>query len=356
MATFSFADRYAEAGLSPSADIIIARQAPADRILGKIDNVQLLDLVGTYYGSPGLNLTWLRDQFAQEDASFSLVNNERECRVLSAAMLGALVSDGNPKAILAVIAGHVVRKRGPSEAVWLVSEAQAALEKLAVAARIPKTIGTKLTPTQVPKLAEEIPALAANDWPAMLATLTKVRNESQSSIGTTSAQASKALDSMNHEIRLLREESQMLWWLFGGHSRTLRREFASFAPAQAALVGAVDLGALTSVTQLGPVAAPVMLERVIALAKGPRVQSPKSLASAIDTITREDLDRLKVFPDEIPARIAPVTAAIMLARTIGIGVWHSRFLEITGLDASIELEPIELAEQLYREILLGRLL
>ncbi|MGE6101600.1 hypothetical protein ACLH0B_20455 [Aeromonas salmonicida] len=72
MAKFTFADRYAEAGLSPSAERIISRQEPAKRIVGNIKDNQILELVAVYYGSNNIDLDWFRDEFSTEDASFSL--------------------------------------------------------------------------------------------------------------------------------------------------------------------------------------------------------------------------------------------------------------------------------------------
>ena len=46
MTKFSFADSYAESGLAPTGQVIAARQAPAERILGEISNNQIIDLVG----------------------------------------------------------------------------------------------------------------------------------------------------------------------------------------------------------------------------------------------------------------------------------------------------------------------
>jgi hypothetical protein len=94
MSASNFADRYARAGIAPGAAIIAARQAPVDRILSCLTNAQRLDLVGVYFGHPGLNLTWFRDEFLKEDASFSLINNERECLVLAASILAAEVAVG----------------------------------------------------------------------------------------------------------------------------------------------------------------------------------------------------------------------------------------------------------------------
>jgi hypothetical protein len=356
MTKFTFADRYADAGISPSAEIIKARQVPAHRIIAKISDKQILDLAGVYYGSQELDLSWFRDEFAKEDEGFTLVSNERETRVLAAIILGDLVEQEIHEAILAVIVGGVAGCRTPSEAEWLLHDAKEALGKLSVAERRPAKIAHEVTPTISINPAEEVAAISQNDWVALKVFLEKITTESQISAKTNASQSTNALSALNLQVRLLREESQMLWWLFGGHSKLLERSFATLAPQQAALVCAIDLGTLTTVSHLGPVAAPAMLERILALAKRPKGQQPNSLSSAIDGLAAEDLEQLKVFSTNLPARLAPVTAAIGFAQTMGISVWHKKFRDKTGLEASMSLDPVALAEQLYREHLLGQML
>lgn len=355
MATFTFADRYAEEGLLPSSEQINSRQEPAKRIVADINNDKILDLVAVYYGSTDVNLDWFRDEFLQEDASFSLVNNAREARVLAALILGELIDDENAVAILAVSIGGVKGARVPSQAPWLVVNAEEALGKLSVTDRAPVGISTKVTPTTTPKLDEEIDALATNDWPTLLTVLGKIRLEAQRSAKATAVQVTKAMNLLDDQAKLMREESQMLWWLIGGHSRTFERSFSTFGPQQAALVGAVDLGELTTKSNFGPIAIPAMLVQVIASAKKTKGQPSLDLATAIDGFTVDDLKRLEV-PANLPARLAPIATAIGLARTIGIGAWHSQFQTKSGLDTSIQLSHVSLAEQLYRECLLGKLL
>ena len=45
MATFTFADRYAEEGLLPSSEQINSRQEPAKRIVADINNDKILDVI-----------------------------------------------------------------------------------------------------------------------------------------------------------------------------------------------------------------------------------------------------------------------------------------------------------------------
>lgn len=356
MAKITFADRYAQSALSPGAQIITSRQESTNRIVSSVKVDGTLDLVAAYYGSPDVDLTWFRDEFAKEDASFSLVNNERETKVLAALILEQLVESARPDAILAIITGSVMGHRQPTEAEWLLRVAKEALGQLSVTNREPETVETTVTSTYTPKLKEEIAAIGEGDWATLLVALGKMRTESQSSATTVASQSTKALKALDREIDLLREESQMLWWLFSGHSKSLERSFSVFSPPQAAVVGAFDLGTLTTVSHLGPVAAPAMLERIIALSKKTKGTQAIELSKIIDDFTPEDLERLEADSTKLPPRLAPVTTAINFARTMGVGGWHARFLSKTGLDASFVSEPLTLANQLYREHLLGQLL
>ncbi|QWT40906.1 GTPase-associated system all-helical protein GASH [Dickeya dadantii] len=356
MANFTFADRYREAGLSPTSQTIISRQEPVNRIVANISDSQILDLLAVYYGSSQVNLDWFRDEFVQEDASFSLLNNQRETCVLAALILGHLVHDENAVTILAVSVGRVKGLRIPSQCAWLMSDAEETLTRLSIANREPEKIATKISTTVTSKLGEQITALGnTTDWATLITILGQIRIEAQNSVKNTATQVTNALNVFDRQTKQMREESQMLWWLIGGHSRTFERCFNTFTPQQAALVGAVDLGILTTHSEFGPIAIPAMLERVIASAKKTKTKQSLELAAVVDSFSIEDLESL-IIPTQLPARLAPVTTAIELARTMGTGSWHSRFQTKTDLDCSIQLEPVLLAEQLYRELLLGRLL
>lgn len=356
MTKMVFADRYAAEGLAPTAEDIAAREAPFARIVEEITDAHILDLVSLYYGATGLELGWFRDEFAKEDTRFSLVNNERETRLLAASILEALISKESHLSILGVVAGSVGGHRVPAQSKNLITVALEAMARQSVDERRPIKAEVKIVPVSTPKLADELAALPESDWPALIAMLGKIRSEALTSAKTTAGQATAALTELNRQIALLREESQMLWWIVGGHSKTLERSFNAFGANQAALVSGVDLGDLTSVSRLGPVAASALLERVIGLAKRSKGTTPNDLASTIDGLSRDDLQRLNIYHKDTPPRIAPITAAIDLARTIGPGAWYGRFFDLTGLKATLKFEPTELAVQLYREHLLGQLI
>ncbi len=355
MAKFTFADRYAEAGLSPSSQTVLSRLEPANRIIYNIANDKIIELVSFYYGDTNVDLHWLRDEFVKEDASFSLVNNERETLVLASLILSELIQNESRVTILAVSAGSVRGLRQPSQSIWLLKEAEEALARLSVTDRNVKKIATKITPTSSPKNIDELTALSGtNDFEALVTLLGKVRTEALSSTTATAKQITVLFDEFNRQASLAREESQMLWWLIGGYSRTFERSFANFTPSQTAIVSAVDLGTLTTSSILGPIAIPAMLEKIIGSSKKTKGTPVRELAAVVDSFTIEELGMLDIS-NRLPARLTPITSSVLLAKAAGLGAWHSRFNTETGLEASIQLEPIVLAEQLYREYLLGRL-
>lgn len=350
----TFADRYAEAGLQTTGPIINARGESIKRVVADATPARIFDLIGAYYEIPETDLSWFRDEIAQDDPTFSLMTGAREARILAAIALGELVTKGKSQAILGVITAHVAGKFRPAQADWLITDAKGALANFSVINRAPRKITTAINvPTPAKALEETLEEIVANDWPGLLSGLGEMRVDTLSLIKSNATQTTSALTELDRQMKLMREETQILWWIFGGHSRSLCRGFSSLDPHQAALVGAVDLANLTNYTHLGPIAAPAMLSRVIASSKKQKVTSAKTLLATLESFEQGDLDSLEITTG-LPSRITPVSIAIDLVRTLGKGAWHQRFKTLTGIEASIEFEPISLAVQLYYEHLLGQ--
>jgi GTPase-associated system helical domain len=183
--------------------------------------------------------------------------------------------------------------------------------------------------------------------------LKKVRLEEQDAIEALAIQVSDSLSRLVNQIRLMQEETQILWWLFGETSRTLNKPFRSFTAPQAAVLAGLELGQLTNVTSLGPVAAPAMLERVIDLAGGESAGT--TIAAVIDGFEADDLAKLRPPAQDLLPRIYPLMTGITKAIDIGQGSWHAAFEKATGVNATTEISSVELASQVYAEHLLGQL-
>lgn len=355
MTAFNFADRYAEAGLQPTGDQIAARRDPVTRIVSDLTSTQCLDLAETYYGRDPEDLSWFRDAFAEEDPSFSLVNNDREKRLLAALVLAQAIEEHDENALVAVTTGSMLLRREPTVAGWLVAMALEEFRQCSVENRKPDPIETRITGTKNEKVAEAIDAITPNDVTGQQAAFEAVRKEASSSTQTVATKTSRAIAGLSRQLQLQREETQMLWWVIGNHSRRLGRSFSSTSPSAAALIAATDLGDLVFTSRLGPLAAPAMLARVVSGAKKAKGPTKQTLAAAIDSLTREELESVRRNGSEHRPFLNPIATAVDLAFSMGEGKWHEQFKTIVGLEASIEIGTLEIAEQRYLEHLLGRL-
>ena len=351
MSGLDFADRYAEAQLQPTAEIMAARKASAARIQENADKAQILDLVCVYYGMKP-NLDWFRDELRQEDVTFSLLAGARESVLLAALILAARIEENDPVAILGVVAGSLMGKRAPGEFDWLLAEARSALAVDAVDARVPRKPVLPIKHSIINnKLTQEL-TNAASDPAALGAAVVNLRAESQESAAHVARQVTDALERLHANARYQREESQILWWLFGEYSRSLDKPFSAFRPAQAALIGGVELAALTDASELGPVAASAVLERILRIAKRDNKAQPVTLIAAVDGLGA-NLDSINA-PAPVRAEICPILTAIAKASAIGNGAWAAAFNKTTGMATDTEFEPIDLAVQVYRECLIGK--
>lgn len=351
MTTFSFADRYAAAGVAPGPEIIALREAPAKRLLGSLDAQRVNALVQLYYGNEAVQLDWFRDEFRAEDASFSLINNGRECKLLAAAVLSGALQVGNEEAILSLRTASVGGKRIATEAQWLQSDAAQALLDDAADSRVRLEINTSLKVVVAPKLADEIAAVAIETLPP---TLTKVRAEALDNSKTQAGVTTAALDELVRQMELMREETQILWWLIGGHSRHLAKAFSTMTASDAAMVCGVELAELATASRLGPIAAVAVLERAIQPAKTSKAGS-LIIAEIVDKFPSSYLQKL-TLPDTDAGWIFPLSTALAKARDSGPGNWKSAFERSTGLSSDLQFTPVELASQLYYEHLLWQLL
>lgn len=355
MEEFTFADRYAQAALAPTPDIIAARQAAFTAVKDNLESADLLSLVRLYFDLPSSHTDWFRDAFREGDLSFSLISNAREAQLLAAMLLEHALAGELPIAILAVLAGAAAGQRQPKDADWLIPRASAQYLKSSIRLRAPRAINATVKGQPVAKMAEQIAATGNGDWATLLDVLTKIRGESNDSTKAIAAQTSLALSSLKRQYDYLHEESQILWWLFGQYSRTFERPFSAFTAGQAALLAGLELGQLSSSSKLGLPAAVAMIGRVLQLVKKGQ-DKDTSLAAIIDSFSDEEIEQIATIMDKDQAALFPIQAAIESRKTIGKGSWHQSYLKTVGLSAETDYAFEKLGFQIYLEHLLGQLL
>src|SRR5437899_71713 len=164
MASFSFADSYKAAGLTPGPEIIRLRQEPFDKLRNIIDASTAVGLTRLYFGLPVPDGTdWFRSPFEAADPSFSMLDNQREAAVLSACLLGAALEDGKVAAGLAPLAAAAAGNRSPLVRPEFLEEARKSLHDKAVETRLGAPAGApRITLPPKSKIPAALTAVTQN--------------------------------------------------------------------------------------------------------------------------------------------------------------------------------------------------
>lgn len=340
----NFADKYALAGLQPGPDIIALRKKSIDRVSKDIKQTQVLNLCRYYFGLPNADVQWLTNILVEDDPSFSLISNGREMKTLVACVLSDRIEANYRYTTQSILVASAMGQRQPTEAPWLL--------EMAAQAEIDQQVATRQAPP-IPeikrlgasKLNEEIEALSDEEGDHA-GVIGKVRAESVGNAAAMISQANAALNAVSRHNDLLREQNEILWWLYGAASNQLDRPFADVPfPSNYVLCG-FELAELC--VGLGPVATPVMLERMAKLAKRAR-GAVSSLTTAVEGFKQSEvegfpLSRLQGFDD-----LFVVHSALENFANNGAGAWQAMVTKETGLDVSAAVEPLDLGLQAFRE-------
>ncbi len=355
MTAINLADFYRTANLSPSHEIITLRTEPVKKAAAQITGEQSVDLVRYYYGLPrAQEATWLPELFRESDASFSLIENEREAAVLAAAILATSIGSGSPRPAVAVLAGSGGGLRAPLVCPQVVGQARDTLVSDAIERRngaLPDVRSIK-APGRTKTGASAAAAVVAQDWAKAGETLKLVSDENVKNIEALVSQTVSILTPLTSAIKELREEVQILWWHIGGWSRDLQKPFAEFPAETAAMLAGIDIAELSDAVR-PPASSLVLLEKTLALGRE-TVPADCTFESAVMGLSVDQLAAI-----DLPASLTgivdlcPIHTALLKAREIGgNGAWHQAFTKSTGLEPTAALSPICFAMQALRERLL----
>lgn len=355
MSRYSFADQYRAANMAPGPEIISLRQEAVEKLLPDLDNDKLLELTRIYFGLDcSSDNNWFRDAFLKTDPSFSLIDNKREASLLSVCLLSAALDSGKINAAFIPVIASVSGHREPLLQPEFIQEAQQTLIDYSFESR--NNVPADLNKIKIPaksKVAPELDKLVDEDTLTSLANIVKSSSDEASrALNESIRQILNVLTPLANQVSELREEVSMLWWFIGNHSRILNKPFSDLDIGVAAMMAGLDLAALTH-GDSSPVAAPAILQRIINSRKKVS-KAPLTLAQTVNLLPPDLLKSLNLPVNYGKvADFCIITTAINKSQEIGQGeAWYQAFKKTTGLDAQIQLSPLDLAIQMYQETLL----
>ncbi len=173
-------------------------------------------------------------------------------------------------------------------------------------------------------------------------------------VNAISSVREKALADSVRLIRLLQEEVNILWWVFGEASKDLSVELSKVEATWAPILVGKELADLVQIVP-GPMSAGPMLKKMLTYTKG-RGRAKVSLASSVNACSREWREDLGL-KDQVSKTgpVCPVHLALSCSlATDGDDDWMPVFRKAAGQDTDVSKLPVEIALQMYRERLLMR--
>lgn len=329
-----FSEWYRMAGMEPNADCLPKRWAAIDEYSPKAGDVVSLAKLFYKIGKPEESfLAAFQSEFQKADPTFKMRNNEQELSVLAGAKLVDVINRSKDLAdlgALSLVCGAAANLRvAPS--VRVIPEIAASHLMKGTTER--SAVDSKTAETDINR--ELLMALDAGEAPLPA--------------------LAKQLRKSDRELAIVREESNMLWWLFSEFSRDEKRRWTDFSVPAAAMMAGKELADLTRVIP-GPASARAFLDRVIRCVKA----KPPASVLVTDAVNAVTIEWRQKYVDEkrCPTELEdlmPLSHGIKLSLSSpNNNEWFPSFISRTQIPATAKLVPNVLADQMFLESLLCR--
>jgi hypothetical protein len=359
-----FANWYALVRPEPSSEILDKRWAGIEKYCGVANEDHVFELVRLFFNRPVLNEASeeeFRTAFRDADSAFLMKNNDVEVQVLAGSAIANILeqkpSNLTDATALSVLCGNCRNLRSSVLIPDIISYATEYVARESVRVREAEALDE--IKVAGPTKPEELSSLGASLQDGSLQTnpdaLVKLIEKIASATVTVSRMAENSISKLSSNIAIQQEETNILWWLFGEHSRDREIHVGTIDfPALCLIVGK-ELADLTTL-EPGARPAPAFMDRML---RTGRVDLPESisLVEAVNSSAREwrrawmnSSDPHTVW-DICPAHFA----ASKSLETEDTSAWVPIFESKAGFNASCRLAPLDLAMQTYQEALLIRL-
>jgi GTPase-associated system helical domain len=300
----SFGEWYRKAKIQPRSEDLLARVKAIEAFTKKIDEPKAAELVRYFVGiSP--KETTVTDAFTKEllatDAAFPTENNTVEMQVLCGAAIASILEQPSALADSAALMVNSAAAEGFKKPVILPDIIQLARSYLATRSEALRKIDTrrKFTVSKYEQLIDAVKNAAgtnsAQQLQQPLESLLKSMCDAINNVATLAEHASQVLERAD---AVLLEESNVIWWVFGGQSRDTGERFATLPPGFAAVLAGKELADLTR--SPGPKAAPAYLDKQLDEHRNKKIK----LTDLIEEISKDWLKELKPAKDFLD--LAPV--------------------------------------------------
>jgi hypothetical protein len=349
-----FAEWYRIAGIEPKGDDLPKRWAGVESLISEIDVSRSLDVARLYLDAR--LKSEIKDQFAaifqKSDPAFPMRNNGLELRVLAGATVAEYVEKHSDEAsdsiALAVSAGTYLREPLLIPEIPQIAQNYLFLEGQRIRTRAEHEIKAfSLKSDQL--LAEAKNTAPQNNVGVMLNAMDAPLQKLYTQIGSTTEATIKAVDKIEIALASLREQTNILWWVFAGFSQDFRQAYSELPWPAACLIAGKELADLTELLP-GPVSVPAVLDKMLSsMGKNRETFSFVDAISGLSRKCRESyLKEAEVHLEDLnPLHLS-------MRKSLEGDNWAPSFEDASGLKVKDRITDVGLAIQMYNERLLQR--
>ncbi|MDP3543529.1 MAG: GTPase-associated system all-helical protein GASH [Elusimicrobiota bacterium] len=347
-----FADWYRAVSLEPQDEVLKKRWAAVEKLFSTIDKPRGLDVARLFLGlqpKAADFAAWFADPFKTEDAGFPMKGNSAELRVLAGAVcIGGMDSSDQDLDIsiaiaLALVAGSYMGKRRGLVLKDVITAAREFLSQQSLRTR------AKSSNDRVAGLVKAIGAV-------------KLKCKGANTIGFMEQEFGAFADNIGDTVgaltkanTILQEETNILWWLLGGHSHDLRKPFGALDAGCVAIVAPKELADRVLILP-GPRAIQAFLAQALQQSDRPR---ELSLAEAIEKTPKAWREARFGAAGNLDEVLDLCPSLLMMKKSLDGSkrdTWSAQAAKASAINVKDKLAPVEMSIQVFTENLLLRAL
>lgn len=351
-----FADWYRLAKLQTTSEELGRRWQGIENLVKSADYRAGLELVRIFYGRPlkqSTSLDNVHNVFKEADQTFPIRDNELELRVLvGAAIVFLLEQEPHKKTDAVALATLCTYCQNLRSEILLPDVVEYAKDYVINEAVRVRALGTprmaKVTGDEIRTSVNELKAACTGTNLANIAgSITPPFEAIIKVLNHLSKVANEGMKILTDNLKIQQEETDMLWWVFGEHSRDLNKRMSEVPFPSACLAAGKELADLTVLTP-GPRTAVAILDKMLHTSF-PRMKKTTTISEAVNALPKEWIElfvREGAYP-EIDD-LCPIRTGVNKLVEVG-DRWASAFERVTGLKADQQISPLGLSLQMYQE-------
>jgi hypothetical protein len=344
----SFGEWYRKANIQARSEELLARSKAVEAFAEEVDQSKIAELVRCFVDIPP-KVTTVTDAFTKEllaaDAAFPTVSNKVEMQVLCGAALAAILEQPSPIADSAALMVSSAVAEGFKKPPILPDIGVVARSYLSSRSEALRKIDTRQSfdAIEYDELIGAVKlAAATNSASQMQQPLENVLKTMSEALNDMASRTEHALQMLERANGVLLEESNVVWWVFGGKSRDIGSRFAELQPGFAAVLAGKELAEITRVP--GPSAAPAYLDKQL----GEHHTKQLKLTQLIDQISPDWLKGFKPAKDFLD--LAPVS---FLLSNVADGLDAAAAIKLAKRQLNVSattVDALTIAMQVYTEM------